>query len=103
VEILYWLVPAAVVTVVTMLWVGWFGSARRGGRGQVDRETAARRMGEALGRERRRPGYAVPRRAPETSTGVAVRRTRPVVVTRPDDDRPPAEAPDAGGGDRRAS
>ena len=71
-EILLWLVPAAVVTVATMLWVGWYG---RAGRGQVDRETAARRMGEALGREpRRRPGYAVPPRAPEAGTGVAVRR-----------------------------
>ena len=79
-EILFWLVPAAVVTLVTMLWVGWWG---REGRGVVDRETAARRLGEALGKEqRRRPGYAVDRRPPDHSTGVALRpsRSRPTVL-----------------------
>jgi nitrogen fixation-related uncharacterized protein len=97
VEILLWLVPAAVVTVATMLWVGWWG---RESRGEVDRETAAKRLGEALSREpKRRPGYAAPRRAPETSTGVAVRRTaRPVVVSRRD--QPAAESERR---DRRAS
>lgn len=100
-EILLWLVPAAVVTVVAMLWVGWSGSARRAGR-TLDRDEAARRMGEALGRERaHRPGYAAPRRAPEPSTGVAVRRTRPVVVEPPAGTvEGPAEEP---GTDRRAS
>ncbi len=80
-EILYWLVPAAVVTVATMLWVGWWG---REGRGVVDRETAARRLGEALSKEqKRRPGYAVSRRTPDRSTGVALRpsRLRPVVLS----------------------
>lgn len=79
-EILLWLVPAGVATVVAMLWVGWWG---REGRGQVDRETAARRLGEALSRERgQRPGYAVPEREEERSTGVALRpsRRRPVVL-----------------------
>ncbi|MEZ0579144.1 hypothetical protein [Nocardioides sp. MH1] len=87
-DILLWLVPAAVVTLVTMLWVGWWG---REGRGEVDRETAARRLGEALSREqKRRPGYAVARRAPDRSTGVALRpsKVRPAVV-------PPVEAPAA--------
>ena len=79
-EILLWLVPAAVVTAVAMLVVGWFGREERG---QVDRETAARLLGEALsGEQRRGPGYAVPRRAPERSTGVALRpsRQRPVLL-----------------------
>lgn len=79
-EILLWLVPAGVATVVAMAWVGWWG---REGRGQVDRETAARRLGEALSRERgARPGYAVPPREEERSTGVALRasRRRPVVL-----------------------
>ncbi len=79
-EILFWLVPAGVVTLVTMLWVGWWG---REGRGEVDRETAARRLGEALSRERKvRPGYAVDRRAPDRSTGVALRpsKMRPTVI-----------------------
>lgn len=71
VEILLWLVPAAVVTTVAMLVVGWLGREERG---QVDRETAARLLGEALSAEpRRSPGYAVPRRDPERSTGVALR------------------------------
>ncbi|WP_188113259.1 hypothetical protein [Nocardioides humilatus] len=73
-DILLWLVPAAVVTLVTMLWVGWWG---REGRGEVDRETAARRLGEALSREqKRRPGYAVARRVPDRSTGVALRPSK---------------------------
>jgi len=80
VDILLWLLPAAVVTVAAMLVVGWVGREERG---QVDRETAARRLGEALSREpRNNPGYAVPRRTPERSTGVALRtsRQRPVLL-----------------------
>ncbi|KAB2809054.1 hypothetical protein F9L07_18505 [Pimelobacter simplex] len=105
-EILFWLVPAAALTVASMAWVAWWG---RDGRGEVDRETAARRMGEALGREQRtRPGYAAPRRAPERATGIALRtsRRRPVVIqgapaepVEPAESTPPV-APDR---DRRAS
>ena len=97
VEILLWLLPAAVVTLATMLWVAWWG---RDGRGVVDRETAARRLGEALSEEpRHRPGYAAVRRTPDRSTGVAVRpsRTRPVVLP------PIAPTDGAGDADRRAS
>lgn len=86
VEILFWLLPAAVATVVAMAWVGWWG---REGRGEVDRETAARRLGEALSREQRtRPGYAVAARAEDRSTGVALRpsKVRPVAL--------PGAAPD---------
>ena len=97
-EILLWLVPAAVVTLVTMLWVAWWG---REGRGEVDRETAARRLGEALGREqKRRPGYAVARRAPDRSTGVALRPSagsfsaRPAAVPQPDEKAAPPAEPD---------
>ena len=99
-EILFWLVPAAVVTSTTMLWVGWWG---REGRGEIDRETAARRIGAALARERRRPGYAIARRTPDRSTGVALRpsRVRPTPVP-PLTDRPAAEESEPGG-DRRAS
>lgn len=97
-EILFWLLPAAVVTLASMVWVAWWG---REGRGEVDRETAARKLGEALSREqRRRPGYAVPRRTPERSTGVALRpsKTRPVVIPG-DADQP---APEAGDSERSA-
>lgn len=79
-EILFWLLPAAVATAVAMAWVGWWG---REGRGEVDRETAARRLGEALSREQRtRPGYAVAPRVEDRSTGVALRpsKARPVVL-----------------------
>ncbi len=105
-EILFWLLPAAVLTLASMAWVAWWG---REGRGQVDRETAARRLGEALTREQRsRPGYAAPERAPERHTGVALRasQARPSVVVGDAGDAPaaevPVEAPDATG-DRRAS
>lgn len=72
-EILLWLVPAAVVTVLAMLWVSWLG---RDGRGEVDRDVAVARLAEALGREH--PGHRTPRpaRARDRSTGLAVRRTR---------------------------
>jgi hypothetical protein len=81
VEILLWLVPPAVVTVIAMLWVGWLG---REGRGEVDRDTAVRRMGEALGRQPR--SQVVVRPAPrERSTGVAVRAPR--TPARPPEDK----------------
>lgn len=79
-EILLWLVPPALVTVVAMVWVGWLG---REGRGQVDREVAIRRLGEALGgddrtprRSRPAPGYAAPIPERDRSTGIAVRPSR---------------------------
>ena len=85
-EILLWLVPAAVVTVVAMLWVGWAG---RDGRGEVDRDVAAQRLGKALAKElpagTRRP--AAPAR--DRSTGIAV--------------RPSNAGPARHGDDRRAS
>jgi hypothetical protein len=83
VEILFWLLPSAVVTVVAMLWVGWLG---REGRGEVDREVAVRRLAGALepdehrrgGRPRPTPGYAVSPPEPDRSTGIAVRPSRRV-------------------------
>jgi hypothetical protein len=86
VEILLWLVPAAVVTVVAMAWVSWIG---RDGRGEVDRDVAVERLGRALAKElpagTRRTGPAVRDR----STGIAVR---------PSHGSPPTQ-----GGTRRAS
>jgi hypothetical protein len=71
VEILLWLVPPVVVTLVAMAWVGWVG---REGRGEVDRDEAVRRLGAALEREQPpRPAWRARRR--NRSTGVAVRRT----------------------------
>ena len=109
-EILFWLLPAAVLTLASMAWVAWWG---REGRGVVDRETAARRLGEALTREQRsRPGYAAPERAPERHTGVALRasQARPSVVAEEAEEAPAVEVADQAPvepqdttGDRRAS
>jgi len=72
VEILLWLVPPAVVTLIAMAWVSWLG---REGRGEVDREEAVRRLTTAM--EKDLPGGRGPRPAPvhDRSTGVAVRRS----------------------------
>jgi hypothetical protein len=73
VEILLWLVPAGVVTVLTMLWVSWLG---REGRGEIDRDVAVARLENALQRDHEamsRPRPAVPR---DRSTGIAVRPSR---------------------------
>ena len=83
-QILLWLVPPVVVTVVAMAWVGWVG---RAGRGEVDPEESLRRLGAAL----ERPQAPRPARLPHRrlrSGGVAVRRT-PRTVARPtaDDER----------------
>ncbi|HWI43665.1 MAG TPA: hypothetical protein VNS81_08590 [Nocardioides sp.] len=81
-EILLWLLPAAVVTLAASVGVAWWGRESRG-RDVADREAAARRLGEALARaERRLPGYAAERRTPDRSSGIALRpsKTRPVVI-----------------------
>jgi hypothetical protein len=76
VEILLWLVPPVVVTVLAMAWVGWVG---REGRGEVDREEAVRRLGAALERwsDERQQGPTRLPRLRQRSTGVALRRTPP--------------------------
>ena len=56
-EILLWLVPPAVVTVVAMVWVAWLG---RAGRGEVDREEAVHRLTKAMQKEH--PGHPSPPR-----------------------------------------
>ncbi len=74
-EILWWLAPPVVVTIVAMLWVSWLA---RDGRGEVDREVAVERLAKALrkdhpGLSRPRPGASRPR---DRSTGIAVRPSR---------------------------
>jgi len=72
VQILWWLAPPVVATVLAMIWVAWLG---RDGRGQVDREVAVRRLGEAMARPAR-SARATPTRVRgpgERSSGVAVR------------------------------
>lgn len=79
-EILLWLVPSAVVTVVAMVWVSWVG---REGHGQVDRDVAVARLGKALRKDT--PAFARPRpaRPRDRSTGIAVRPSRAVSARAP--------------------
>jgi molybdopterin synthase catalytic subunit len=81
VEILWWLAPPVVVTVLAMLWVSWLG---REGRGEVDREVAVERLAKAMRKDHpglNRPGPAQSRPR-DRSTGIAVRPSR-----RPGEDR----------------
>jgi hypothetical protein len=74
--ILWWLAPPVVATGLAMLWVSWLG---RDGRGEVDPEIAARRLGRAISRASRiAPGTAPPQRTrpDERSGGIAVRSSR---------------------------
>lgn len=82
-EVLLWLVPAVAVTAAAMAWAGWAGRQRRE---SIDRDEAVRRLGAALERQSRSPGYAVPAepsRTTERSTGVAVRRSSTRAATTP--------------------
>ena len=75
-EILLWLVPAAVVTTVAMAWAAWAGRPRRE---QTTRSGAAHeRFARALAKPH--PGAArtgtLPPRVRDRSTGIAVRPSR---------------------------
>lgn len=89
-EILLWLVPPAAVTVVAMVWVSWLG---REGRGEVDREVAVRRLGEALERQPKAPRYVAAKAPRDRSTGIAVRPSRaaPLRAVPPPADEPPQQ------------
>jgi len=71
VEILLWLAPAAVVTVMAMCWAGWAGRERR----EPDREVLLQRLEKGLSRETPLR-YAAARPERDRSTGIAVRRSR---------------------------
>lgn len=76
-EILLWLVPAAVITLLSMLWVAFMAREGR----TMDPDEAVRRLGAALERQTKRrrkkplPGYAAPQPPQERSSSIAVRRT----------------------------
>lgn len=72
-DILFWLVPPALVTVAAMVWVSWLG---REGRGEVDRDVAVRRLQKAIEKDHRTSLPARPARVADRSTGIAVRPTR---------------------------
>ncbi|WP_439938781.1 hypothetical protein ACS3YM_03985 [Nocardia sp. N13] len=85
-EILLWLVPAVVVTVVAMVWVSWIS---RDGRGEVDRDVAVERLGRALAKDLPAGTRRTAAPARDRSTGIAV--------------RPSHGSGPSGGGTRRAS
>ena len=76
VEILWWLAPPVVATVLAMVWVSWLG---REGRGEVDREVAVRRLGDAMSR----PTRVSPHRhtAPRAPSRVSAAPGSPSAVT----------------------
>ncbi len=78
VEILAWLVPAAVVTGVAMLWATWAGRPRRDER--ATRATARDADQERFARAITKAHPAATRPRPQTvrdrSTGIAVRPSR---------------------------
>jgi hypothetical protein len=80
VEILLWLAPAVVVTVLAMAWVSWLG---REGRGEIDRDEAARRLTKAMQKDSPVLRKARPRDLSDRSTGVAVRPSLHPPVRRP--------------------
>lgn len=77
-EILAWLAPAGVVTVVAMLWAAWAGRPRPDDRAvQAQRREADHdKLARAINRPH--PGATRPRPAParDRSTGIAVRPSR---------------------------
>jgi hypothetical protein len=81
VEILLWLVPPALVTVVAMVWASWAG---RPGRGETDRSDAAyARFARAVVKEHPATGRSRPMRVRDRSTGIAVRPSRRTGGTAP--------------------
>lgn len=79
-EILLWLVPPVVVTVLAMLWVGWLGRDRIE---EVDREAAVAKLAKALEKEHPARHHPRPQPAPDRSRGIAVRPSRaPSTTTR---------------------
>jgi hypothetical protein len=74
VEILAWLVPAAGVTVLAMLWAAWAGRPQRE---QVERSDAStERFGRAIMKEHPAAGRPRPVGPRDRSTGIAVRPSR---------------------------
>ena len=73
-EILLWLVPAALVTVVAMCWAAWAGRPQRE---QTQRSEAAYdKFARAITREHPGSGRPRPVVARDRSTGIAVRPSR---------------------------
>lgn len=75
-EILLWLVPPAVVTVLAMLWAAWAGRDRRRPDAD-DSDEAYERFAAALQKPHPARGQGVSAAPRDAVSGVAVRRSRP--------------------------
>ena len=86
-EILFWWVPPAVVTLVAMIWVSWLGRARPTGpdRSDAAQERFAAAIMRDLPSEVTRQ-VSAPRPMRERSTGIAIRPSQKPVESRPDVD-----------------
>ncbi|HJR40137.1 MAG TPA: hypothetical protein VJ819_17275 [Nocardioidaceae bacterium] len=83
-EILAWLVPSAVVTVLAMIWAAWAGRPRRA---EADRSEAAyERFSQAIARAHPGAGRPRPSAVRDRSTGIAVRPSRRPTASRPGQD-----------------
>jgi hypothetical protein len=82
VQVLWWLVPPLVATVVAMLWAGWAGRIRDDVR-RDDSDEALERMREALTRSRPAKIAHVSPAPTEPSHGVALRSARTVKAATP--------------------
>ena len=74
VEILWWLAPAGVVTVLAMLWATWAGRPRRDERDRS--EAAYERFAAAIAKDHPAAGRPRPVAVRDRSTGIAVRPSR---------------------------
>jgi len=74
VEILVWLAPAFVATVLAMAWASWAGRPQRDDRDRS--EAAYERFARAIAKEHPAAGRPRPLGSPDRSTGIAVRPSR---------------------------
>jgi hypothetical protein len=80
VDVLLWLVPTGVATVLAMLWAAWTGHRQRveasddRRRSVADDEAARAKLGAALAKPLPRRAGHVARQRPDHVSGVAVRR-----------------------------
>ena len=74
VEILWWLAPAGVVTLLAMFWATWAARPRRDERDRS--EAAYERVAAAMAKEHPMNGRGRPVAVRDRSTGIAVRPSR---------------------------
>jgi len=75
-QVLWWLAPPLVATVLAMLWAAWFGRTRDEAT-RDNSDEALERMRAALARTLPSTARSTPPAKVEVTHGVAIRRTRP--------------------------